>query len=304
MRWIPVLIGAVLAGLVAAGVEAGALGSVAFLNQPLSVRQMGMGNLSAVEGDPLRAWSNPAMLATQSMQGMVGMSGAALFDGGETAWGMGFGYLVRPDVAVGLLASSMSVSVAEVDALGDPIGRDLERDGLALGPAVAVQLGWLGAGAALKYVSESTAGEVGSGLTGDAGISVRLGPCRVAGALRNLGLVEQLEGRAGAALLVEPVGVTLGLEHVRPGGRRPQTGFGVEWRAAPILLLRAGFADCNEFTQALTLGLSASYHGIGVDYAFGRHPLGINHRVSLSWSFGEGCTSDSAIAGGSASAPH
>jgi hypothetical protein len=63
-------------------------------------------------------------------------------------------------------------------------------------------------------------------------------------------------------------------------------GVGAEWRAAKALVLRAGLADLNEVTQSMTLGLSAAYRGLSVDYAFGMHSLGATHRVSLSWSFG------------------
>ena len=279
---------AAVAGLLAAGSGIAFPNDPAFLNQPISVRQAGMGNVSAAAGDPLRAWSNPAMLATQPTRGALGMSGAALFGGGETAWGMGLGYLVRPGLALGFLTSSISVRMDEVNATGDPTGVNLDRFGAALGPLVAVQWGWLGLGATAKYVfvSQATYGDYDPGLCGDVGATVRLGPSRIVAAARNIGLAGLPEYRAGAACTLERIGLTIGVEYVQPEARRSQPGLGAEWCAAQVLALRAGLADLNEVTQSLTLGLSAVYRSIGVDYAFGMHSLGMNHRVSLSWSFG------------------
>jgi hypothetical protein len=247
-----------------------------------------MGNLSAVEGDPLRAWSNPAMLATQPTRGALGVSSAALFDGGETAWGMGFGYLVGPGLALGFLASTLSLRVDEVDRLGNTNGHTLDRFGQALGPLVAVRWGWLDLGATAKYVHvyQEFVGDVDPSISGDLGASVRLGPSRIVAAVRNLGLFGMLEYRAGATCALERTGLTVGVEYVQPENRRSQTGLGAEWRVAPALSLRAGLADLHEMNEGLTLGLSAAYRGVGVDYAFGMHSLGMNHRMSLSWSFG------------------
>ena len=51
----------------------------ALLNVPLSVRQMGMGNVSVGGTDLMRAWSNPAMVAGQPGGGELALNGGALF---------------------------------------------------------------------------------------------------------------------------------------------------------------------------------------------------------------------------------
>lgn len=48
----------------AAKVKAGAPLGAAILKLPLSVRQMGMGSVTLGGEDVLRAWSNPALLAS------------------------------------------------------------------------------------------------------------------------------------------------------------------------------------------------------------------------------------------------
>ncbi len=71
----------VLAGILAAGAGVASAVGGSFLNQPLSVRQMGEGNVSAVSGDLLRAWTNPALLASQVTSGALAVSGAACSTG-------------------------------------------------------------------------------------------------------------------------------------------------------------------------------------------------------------------------------
>jgi len=62
----------------------------AVLAMPLSVRQMGMGNVTMGGRDMLRAWTNPAVLADQETTGEASVNGASMFQGQQKTGGLGW----------------------------------------------------------------------------------------------------------------------------------------------------------------------------------------------------------------------
>jgi hypothetical protein len=269
-----------------------------YLNMPLSVRQMGMGNASLGGGDCLGAWSNPALLAGRASRGEVALGGGSLFGGLESAFGAGAAWQLTPRFTVGLHVSSYSMSFGQTDAWGDAKGESVERNHVAVGPAVAVAGRWWRAGVAVRIVNDIVAGNSANATAADAGILVDVGPATVGLALRSMGPdlraagaaaseAEQLPGqlRVGAAWRLAGLGVTLAGEYAQAGVDKG-SGVGVEWQAAKMLAVRAGAAGIGS-PQGVspTAGLSFAYRNAGLDYALNSHALGLTHRVSVSYAF-------------------
>ena len=79
---------------------AGTPTGAAFLNAPVSVRQIGMGGVSTGGSDLLRAWSNPAVLAEQRTRGQAALTGASVFGGEFTTIGSGASWMLTPSWSV------------------------------------------------------------------------------------------------------------------------------------------------------------------------------------------------------------
>jgi TolB-like protein len=72
-----------------------------------------------------------------------------------------------------------------------------------------------------------------------------------------------------------------------PRGRYGSAGLGADWWPVPLFGVRLGAVGLGGKDDIrLTGGISALWKGIGIDYALGTHPLGMNHRFSLSYAFG------------------
>jgi hypothetical protein len=95
-----------------------------------------------------------------------------------------------------------------------------------------------------------------------------------------------MEIRAGASYRYFPWRLGAGLEYLTAADREGALGAGLEWWPTEMFGIRAGTASLTPEEFQLTLGLSASLKGIGLDYAMGSHALGASHRASLSYQFG------------------
>lgn len=273
----------------------------AILKLPLSVRQMGMGNVSVAGKDVLRAWSNPALLASQDTEGTVAISGASMFGGEDTTLGLGVGWRVSPTVVIGGLLSSYGTSFPEVDAFGDSVGASLGRSVFAGGAVAAMRLAdAVQAGVTLKSVTDELAGDKASVVAADIGIAVGLDDLSAGLSVRNVGPELRGDGgtaaegeslpmeiRTGAAYTYPLWSATLGLEYVKAADRDGHIGVGVEWWPAKIFALRLGMTGLQTDNSQFTFGLSGIHQGIGLDYAYASHPLGATHRASLSYAFGQ-----------------
>lgn len=278
----------------------------AVLAMPLSVRQMGMGNVTMGGRDMLRAWTNPAVLADQETTGEASVNGASMFQGQQKNGGLGVGWRMTPQWVVGGLLAYHTLSVPEIDALGNQLASDLSQETIAAGVTSALSTGPFRIGATLKAVSESlvqnraTTAALDIGFMGvlaassarimTIGVSVRnIGPNlrRIDDA--NLTAVLPREMRAGFSYAYQPWGLSVGLEYTKPVKLDAGIGVGIDWWPIRSLGLRAGVADVGTPDGLrYTVGISGAYQkqGIGVDYALVTHPLGATNRFSLSYMFG------------------
>ncbi|MEK7476717.1 MAG: CsgG/HfaB family protein [Candidatus Coatesbacteria bacterium] len=296
------LIGAVSVGfLVAASALAEDRVGVTVLRMPLSVRQMGMGNVSLGGSDALRAWANPAALADLGSTGEVALNGSSMFSGQQTAGGAAAGWRVTPRWSVGALAAYHTLSAPNLDASGAESGAKLSQDTMAAGVGTAVRVGWLRVGVTAKMVSESLSGDSASAVAADAGAVAGLGGLAIGLAVRNVGtrirkvdavspVAEALptEIGGGLAYALPMVPVSVAAEYAMPQGRDASAGVGAEWRASRVFAVRAGAAGLGGPDEIqITAGLSVHYASMSVDYAFATHPLGAANRVSVSYGFGK-----------------
>jgi len=274
----------------------------AFLNRPLSVRQMGMGNVATGENDILRAWSNPAVLAGQETAGEIALNGASRPDTGQSSFGAGAGYRLNNVWAVGLTFVSSSVSFAELDEYGAEVaGGNLSSSSMALGLTVARPFGGIRAGVTAKFVSESITNVTASGMALDAGLTGEWGNILAGVSARNIGPALRkaeegipaealpLEMRAGVSYRIPGLKAFAGGEYVATAGRSGILGAGFGWAPLDLFTVRAGYTGIamgGEQEPMITAGFSGHYAGIGIDYAAGLHALGLAHRVSLSYAFG------------------
>jgi len=275
----------------------------AFLNRPLSVRQMGMGNVAPGENDVLRVWSNPAVLAGQATAGEVALNGASRPETGQSSFGAGAGWRFGNGWAVGLTFANDSVSFAEFDDYGAATGVSLASSAMAVGLTAAKPFGAVLAGITAKFVSESIAQESATGIALDAGLTGEWGDLTAGLSARNLGpalrKAEEAEGmpsealpmelRAGVSYRIAALNSFVGGEYVAAAGRSGILGAGFGWAPLELFTVRAGYAGIavgGEQEPVITVGFSGRYASIGLDYAAGLHALGLAHRVSLSYAFG------------------
>ncbi len=278
------------------------------LVMPLSVRQMGMGDVSLAGIDVLRAWSNPALLGRQRSRGEVAINGSSLFGAEATRMGLGAGLVLNPNWAVGLLATTYSVEFPELDSLGTVTGQTLAQRSSSAGAAASWRTGILSVGATAKFVSDTVGRVAATGVGADLGLALApFDGAMIGVAYRNLGgaigtpvtgmEAEVLPGemRAGLAYMVDSIRLTTGVELVKQGDTPARMGLGVEWWPAPVVGLRTGLAGLSTEQRQVTFGISVAYQNIGVDYGIGAHPLGPIHRVSLAYRFGGGGSGESDI---------
>ncbi|MEK7476633.1 MAG: hypothetical protein AAB152_13505 [Candidatus Coatesbacteria bacterium] len=280
------------------------------LNLPMSVRQMGMGDVSAAGADTLRAWSNPGILGWQESRGEVAINGSSLFGAEATTMGFGAGWAFTPEITGGLLVSTYSVSFDQVDATGASTGAALSQRSMAVGLGGAYRSGVIALGATVKFVSDSVGAIGASSAAADIGLAASTpNGVRAGLAYRNIGgtlgtpVVAGIstdgmpgEFRAGVAYAYAPLKLTGGVEYSMPVDADARAGLGAEWWPVPMVALRAGMSGLQATQRQLTFGLSAVFSGIGLDYALGSHPLGPVHRFSLSYLFGASARSETSAA--------
>ena len=273
----------------------GAATGAAFLNVPISVRQLGLGQASVGGGDVLRAWSNPALLVERSRQGEVALNGASMFDGQQTTMGAGGAWMLGKDVAVGGLFSGYSVSVDEVNEDGYTTGT-VDRSCMGAGLSSAMRYGAFAAGVTAKFVSDAVVGNEVSTVAVDVGLSASSGRWGAGVAVRNLGgglrseagVSEALpmEIRGGGSFLVKEIRTILAVEYAGAAEEEPVIGGGAEWWPTGNFGLRAGANVIGSAPLAISFGLSAVLGRLGIDYAASLHELGMSHVACLSFGFG------------------
>ncbi len=296
-RFLRVLIAASVA--FGPSVPAFATSAARMVSLPLSVRQLGMGDVSAGGSDVLRAWSNPALVLGQRTQGELALNGSSLFGAEASTQGFGFGYRMNESLAFGALFSRYAIAFDELDGLGQSTGASLAQTTMSGGAVAAYGRDFWKVGVGARFVSDAVAGASVSAFAGDVGAQASYKDATVSAAVRGLGTglgesavvgasaeTQPIELRGGVSYRIKSARVLVGAEFVKTSDTDGRAGLGVEWWPVQMLGLRAGMAGVAETQRQFTLGLSAVYDRVGLDYALGAHPLGAVHRVSLTYAFG------------------
>jgi hypothetical protein len=259
----------------------------------MSVRQAGMGDVSAGGADLFQAWTNPALLAGQGRQTVLAAAGSSMFGGGQARTGIGGGWIVAPGWTVAGLVNTCGADAAGVDENGEPTGVSLTRRLTVGGLAAAGRFGPYALGVAVKGMRDEVAGDGATAVAADIGGAVSLGWLLAGVAVRNAGSAVRggdplpLELRGGVSIRHAPRSLRAGVEAVSVRGAGMSAGAGVEWWATRSFGVRAGAPIAGGAgTAAFTFGLSAVYRSLALDYAVATHPLGLSHVVGLSAAFG------------------
>lgn len=290
-----------LAGSALARVPVGA----AFLSEPMSVRQMGMGNISMGGGpDVLRSWWNPALLDRQGLLCEVAVNGASEISDEIRTVGVGVGLKLSPAVHVGVLLGGRDFSTPEVNAAGDYAGNDLGRRGYAGGVVTSLRTGWLVSGLSVKGVSDEVDGDSVACVAADAGLAFVISGIEAGVSLRNFGSQPRpgeslpMELCAGTASRLMAAGLLagtrVGAEYSITRGREGRLGIGLEFRPVSSFGLRAGLAGVAAGDHAVTFGFSGRFGRVVVDYALAARDIGPSHRASVSVSLGEASGAETA----------
>jgi len=282
---------------VAAGPACASAGG-APLNIPMSVRQMGRGDVTFMEGDVMRAWTNPALLLDQATAFELAMNGTSMYDSQQNTFGLGAGWLVSPGLALGVLGNSFSAGIAEVNDYGDETGGSLVWNQRTGGVVAALKIGRVGFGGTLKYVSDDVVGDKATAVSYDGGLTFSLFGARLGASVRNMGgpLRPAFEGVPAEVLPLEMRGalgyslpfwrLSLAGEYVRQSELGDRTGAGVEWWPVSTFGLRAGSSDVASATDRLTYGFTVVMRKMAIDYSLGTHIAGFTHMMSLAYALG------------------
>ncbi len=305
------LVAALAAGLLAApaGAEDSALGA-AFLNAPLSIRQLGMGNTGIGGDDLLRAWSNPALLAARESGGELALNGGSYFMQ-TTGLGAGAGTAVSPKWSLAALFCLNGFNTPEVGFDGYETGGELNRTSMGLAAVAAYRHEWFRGGVTIKTFRDEAGEDREGGVAGDIGVAAVFKNVSVGFSARNLSgdlrsenywvsdpsggyevnVRESLsaEMRAGVAYRYEPYRLTGALEFAQVDNPEGSMGLGVEWWASDRVALRAGtFGIQTSRSKQFTMGLTALFNRIGLDFAVATHPLGATTRAGISYALEPG----------------
>ena len=275
-----------------------------FLTLPLSVRQIGMGDVSLGGNDIMRAWTNPALLAGQDRQWELGFTGASLFGGLERGIGMGAGWRFAPEWVAGFFVSDYSVVFNEVDESGNELSGNTGRRTTAAAFTLATRLWNNCLGFTAKRIADGGVGggtESLSAFAFDAGWFASWKDYFLGAAARNIGgklrgadsatpegVSLPAEGRVAFSRRFVQWNVLVGLEYVDTGSA--DTGginSGVDWWPVDSFGLRAGAAGLGKAENTrITGGVSALVGSMELDYSLVTHALGLTQWMSVSFMLG------------------
>lgn len=257
-----------------------------YLALPISPVQLGMADVTSGAGDVLAGWTNPAEVTLLSSRLSLQAGAGSLFDSLMPVTSLGAAWR-WPRWALAAYYMSLNVAYPRVDALGEETGTEIEHAGRGLGAITAWRFGPVGFGFSVKQGVELFNEEERTSWIGQAGAVVGLRGFTAGVSYGQVGALsfDEAELRLGARYRHDAWRASLGAEMIRRYGTT-QFGFGVEWRPVDLLRARGGLGGIGELLRP-AFGVGAMWKGIGIDYGFMAHPLGITHQISLGYAWGE-----------------
>jgi len=264
-----------------------------WLSRYTSARTLGLGGaFVAVADDPLGVLWNPAGLSTMD-QNRLSFETARLFE--QTSMNA-FSIAVPGSwlPSIGLSMVSMGTGDFEqTNELNDVLGTFTESDAAYV---VTLAKGFspkFSVGANVKVVTQSIESFSAGGVGFDLGAMYDLAPgLRFGGSLANLGgptlnlrSVDETypsEWRGGLAWQVLGGKALISAQLGHADGPGTRFSGGSEYWIQPGLAFRLGFDD-DRGTGGFTYRITPQYQ---LDYAAADHPLGMTHRVGISYRFG------------------
>jgi hypothetical protein len=264
-----------------------------WLSRYTSARTLGMGGAYvATADDPLGVLWNPAGISTMD-QNELRFENARLFE--DTSIN-GFGFAVPgswlPSFGVSVVSMG-SGDFQRTNDMNDPLGTFKNAETAYLLTASKAFSPRLSIGTNFKFVQQAVEDFNAQGFGMDLGVLFDVTPTiRVGGSVANLaGPSLKLRDVAEAYPVAFRGGVAaemfngrglMSLELDQSTGLGASFHAGAEYWLQPMLALRAGFND-SYGTGGLTYHFAPQYQ---LDYAIADQPLGLTHRVGLSYRFG------------------
>lgn len=295
-RWfgLTALAVALLVAPSAAGAQEESAGSPGeWLAQYASARTLGMGGaFVAMADDPFGVIWNPAGLSGMD-QNEVRFETARLFE--DTAI-HGFGFAVpgsrMPSFGVTVL-SLRSGDFQRTNDMNDALGAFNEGETAYLLTASKAFSPRLALGANVKFVQQTVEDFSGGGFGVDLGGTFALTPAvRIGASFANLGgpsitlrdvaetYPSQIRGGFAVSLFQDRGRIVAEMDQSEGLGARLRAG--AEYWIQPGLALRMGWQE-SYGTGGCSYRFAPPYQ---IDYAVADHPLGMTHRVGMSWRFG------------------
>lgn len=294
MRGLHWLVAALLAA------PAGAVETASYLEIGVGARGLAMGSAyTALADDANAVYWNPGALAGLKAR-EASASHAELGQGIRHDF-LAYAHPTRHGTFAGGVTYLSHSELSGRDALGRPTG-DFSASDAAVAFAFGRDLGFVSAGASVKYLHSEIAGAQARGAALDLGLRRAFGALALGAALRNIGpglkydtVRDELPLRAAlGAAYAFPGGHALTAELTNgPRGAGTDGGVGAEFQALQSLFLRAGYSSRNvgggsgfEAARGLTLGLGFRDRRWEVSYAvLPMGELGNTHRFTLGARF-------------------
>jgi hypothetical protein len=272
-----------------------------WLTQYASARTLGLGNAYvATANDPFGILWNPAGLSGME-QNELHFETARLFD--DTAiHGLGFAVPGSWLPSFGLTILTLrSGEFEKTNELNDALGTFSEGETAYLFTVSRAFSPRLAVGANLKVIQQTVEEFSAGGFGADLGATYEVIPgLKIGASIANLGgpnlkLRDTEEPwptaiRGGAALQVLGGRGLIALQVDQSDGLGARFHGGGEYKIQNAFALRAGF-DQTRATGGLSYQFAPQYT---IDYGVADHPLGMTHRLGMSWKFGGFFASSSA----------
>jgi len=271
--------------------NAGASGE--WLSRYTSARTLGLGgSYVSIADDPLGVLWNPAGLSGMNENELRFENGILFDQTSLNAFGVAVPGSWLPSFGLAFV-SLKSSDFEKTNDMNDALGTFNEGETAWLFTASKAFTPKLAVGANLKLVQQSIESFSGGGFGVDLGATFSPVPgFKLGASVANLAgpsvkLTDTEEkwptvARGGAALGVLGGRALITAQVDQMGGLGARFHGGTEYWIQPGFALRVGF-DQNAGTGGFSVKFADQYH---VDYAVADHPLGLTHRIGMSWQFG------------------